>query len=198
MRPLKTSHPHSSSQEDTSRDLNPLYNNLHGEPRTAVGGMHRGDARRCRRSLGLAGVTVLVSNQTHPSLSQHAEATLLFGRGMRAGIDRREQKKQVGTLYLLGRWGRPRLLHAVRFQTQTTNPNQPSHLSRIPQIPQPKPNRNPTDTNRQAAAYESAAMTKMRESAGIAETADMRVAAREREDRANRYDGFDMNVGVCV
>lgn len=40
-----------SLNEDTSRDLNPLYNNTH-------------------------------------------EAALLFGRGMRAGIDRREQKKQ--------------------------------------------------------------------------------------------------------
>lgn len=39
------------AKEDTSRDLNPLYNNLH-------------------------------------------EAALMFGRGMRAGIDRREQKKQ--------------------------------------------------------------------------------------------------------
>ena len=35
---------------------------------------------------------------------------------------------------------------------------------------------------------------KLRESAGIAETAGMRLAARERAARADRYDGFDMNV----
>ncbi|KAI8474201.1 MAG: pre-mRNA-splicing ATP-dependent RNA helicase [Monoraphidium minutum] len=84
------------AQEDTSRDLNPLYQNLH-------------------------------------------EATLLFGRGMRAGIDRREQKKH-------------------------------------------------------AALYEQAALSKLRESAGIVETADMRAAAREKEERADKYDGFDMNI----
>eukprot|EP00198_Chlamydomonas_reinhardtii_P003620 XP_001692956.1 pre-mRNA-splicing ATP-dependent RNA helicase [Chlamydomonas reinhardtii] len=43
------------SKDDTSRDLNPLYNNLH-------------------------------------------EAALMFGRGMRAGIDRREQKKVAAAL----------------------------------------------------------------------------------------------------
>ncbi|KXZ50152.1 hypothetical protein GPECTOR_17g788 [Gonium pectorale] len=43
------------SKDDTSRDLNPLYNNLH-------------------------------------------EAALMFGRGMRAGIDRREQKKAAATV----------------------------------------------------------------------------------------------------
>lgn len=43
------------AKEDTSKDLNPLYNNLH-------------------------------------------EASLLFGRGMRAGIDRREQKKAAAKL----------------------------------------------------------------------------------------------------
>lgn len=49
-------------QEDTSRDLNPLYNNLH-------------------------------------------EAALLFGRGMRAGIDRREQKKTVCVCVWVGGGG---------------------------------------------------------------------------------------------
>lgn len=46
----------------------------------------------------------------------------------------------------------------------------------------------------QAVAYEQATLDKLRQSAGIEETADMRLAAREREERANKYDGFDMNV----
>ena len=58
--------------------------------------------------------------------------------------------------------------------------------------------RNARRTNHQkqtkAAAYEAAMLGKLRESAGIAETADMRLAARERAARADRYDGFDMNV----
>eukprot|EP00878_Enallax_costatus_P032756 GHUV01036022.1.p1 GENE.GHUV01036022.1~~GHUV01036022.1.p1 ORF type:complete len:474 (+),score=130.89 GHUV01036022.1:170-1423(+) len=84
------------AKEDTSRDLNPLYNSLH-------------------------------------------QANLLFGRGMIAGIDRREQKKQ-------------------------------------------------------AASVERDMLTKLRGAAGIAETAEMRAMARARDERADKYEGFDMNI----
>ncbi|WIA22903.1 hypothetical protein OEZ86_009840 [Tetradesmus obliquus] len=85
-------------KEDTSKDLNPLYNHLH-------------------------------------------QANLLFGRGMLAGIDRREQKKV-------------------------------------------------------AATVEADMLKKLRGAAGIVETSDMRAAAREREARADKYDGFDMTTDV--
>ncbi|KAF6265401.1 pre-mRNA-splicing ATP-dependent RNA helicase [Scenedesmus sp. NREL 46B-D3] len=85
-------------KEDTSKDLNPLYNHLH-------------------------------------------QANLLYGRGMLAGIDRREQKKV-------------------------------------------------------AATVEADMLRKLRGAAGIVETSDMRAAAREREMRADKYDGFDMTTDV--
>jgi hypothetical protein len=37
-------------------------------------------------------------------------------------------------------------------------------------------------------------LRKLRGAAGIVETSDMRAAAREREARADKYDGFDMTV----
>jgi hypothetical protein len=68
-----------------------------------------------------------------------AEANLLFGRGMLAGIDRREQKKQ-------------------------------------------------------SAVVEADMMRKLREGAGITETAAMRLEAQERQDRADKYGAGDMRV----
>jgi hypothetical protein len=42
-------------------------------------------------------------------------------------------------------------------------------------------------------------LRKLRGAAGIVETSDMRAAAREREARADKYDGFDMTVsGNCT
>jgi ATP-dependent RNA helicase DDX23/PRP28 len=63
----------------------------------------------------------------------------MFGRGMRAGIDRREQKKQ-------------------------------------------------------AAQYEAAAAAKARAASGVGETEADRAMAAARAARADRYEGFDMNV----
>jgi hypothetical protein len=40
-------------------------------------------------------------------------------------------------------------------------------------------------------------LRKLRGAAGIVETSDMRAAAREREARADKYDGFDMTVRSC-
>jgi ATP-dependent RNA helicase DDX23/PRP28 len=68
-----------------------------------------------------------------------AEANLLFGRGMLAGIDRREQKKL-------------------------------------------------------SAAVEADMLRKLREGAGITETAAMRLEAQERQDRADKYGAGDMRV----
>lgn len=84
------------NKEDTSRDLNPLYNNLH-------------------------------------------QANLLFGRGMLAGIDRREQKKQ-------------------------------------------------------SAVVEADMLRKLREGAGISETAAMRQEEKDRRERADKYGAGDMRV----
>jgi hypothetical protein len=70
---------------------------------------------------------------------------------------------------------------------------QSAGIALIP-LPPTHPHPSPPSTSPQAVAYETAMLTKLRESAGIEETADMRLAAREREERANKYDGFDMNV----
>lgn len=45
-------------------------------------------AKACRQAMAYACIAALLL----------AEATLLFGRGMRAGIDRREQKKKAADL----------------------------------------------------------------------------------------------------
>lgn len=71
------------------------------------------------------------------------EANLLFGRGMLAGIDRREQKKQ-------------------------------------------------------AAAVEADMLRKLREGAGISETAAMRQEEQDRRDRADKYGAGDMKVRVAL
>lgn len=79
-----------------------------------------------------------------PPPNTHTEANLLFGRGMLAGIDRREQKKQ-------------------------------------------------------SAAVEADMMRKLREGAGITETAAMRLEERERRERADKYSAADMRVGgMCL
>jgi len=68
-----------------------------------------------------------------------AEANLLFGRGMLAGIDRREQKKQ-------------------------------------------------------SAVVEADMLRKLREGAGISETAAMRQEEKDRRERADKYGAGDMRV----
>lgn len=86
--------------------------------------------------------TIIFSGPSHPCCSvccAFTEANLLFGRGMIAGIDRREQKKQ-------------------------------------------------------AATVERDMLNRLRGAAGIAETAEMRAMARARDERADKYEGFDMNV----
>lgn len=47
-----------------------------------------------------------------------------------------------------------------------------------------------------AATVEADMLRKLRGAAGITETNDMRVAAREREARADKYDAFDMSVST--
>lgn len=50
------------------------------------------------------------------------------------------------------------------------------------------------EQKKQAAAVERDMLVKLRGAAGIAETTEMRAMARAREERADKYEGFDMNV----
>ncbi len=88
------------SKDDTSRDLNPLYNNLHGEAwagwevlacSEGCTACTRPPSDTCNMRNGCTGACCCC-------VSVCAEAALMFGRGMRAGIDRREQKKIAAAL----------------------------------------------------------------------------------------------------
>ncbi len=106
------------AKEDTSRDLNPLYSKLHRKHISVC-------ICACTRLLDCARVCMFTRAYTHtdkqtsclcltvshpshtlppllppllPLLPCCAEANLLFGRGMLAGIDRREQKKAAAAL----------------------------------------------------------------------------------------------------
>jgi hypothetical protein len=152
-----------------------------------------------------------------------AEANLLFGRGMLAGIDRREQKKVAATVEVsTGSFDLSKGCHAKDKGANGFASEAPSappvelqpaygtaHASKLfDSMPCIVCLARPSAGQLQFLAHILAAdksvyvfvdpqadmLRKLRGAAGIAETSDMRAAAREREARADKYDGFDMTV----
>jgi ATP-dependent RNA helicase DDX23/PRP28 len=97
----------------------------------------------------------------------------MFGRGMRAGIDRREQKKAAAGLEteLLSKVGKSA---SLLFWCSSLA----AHLPCV------------------ALIVTHVGCVQARAAAGIADTAETREYDRERRRLADQYDGFDMRVGA--
>jgi hypothetical protein len=185
------------AHEDTSRDLNPLYNTLHGADAFARRPACVLFATVCRAVFWVCGKNETITKDP-PTFSLCPRRLAYHNRGGAAVWPRharghRPARAEEAGLSWGGVVGESQLCF-VQERNSLLVPPRFLHKTNLQQ-PKPKKNQNQTKTsNQKAAAVEAQALAKLRAAAGIEETGGMRAALAARAAAADKYDGFDMNV----